>query len=126
MPAYSNSVPPLSIGFSDSATVIAPTDTISPAPFKSAQVAIAPNFSTGKTRIAVEIIWSAAPGTISVQLQTADTDADANYVQEGSAITAVNTSNVSRAEFPEVVAHFARIVIATLTNAVTATAKLSA
>jgi|SRR5271154_2173045 hypothetical protein len=126
MPAYSNSVPPLSVGFSESALVVASTDTIFPAPFKSAQVAIAPSFSTGKTRIAVEIIWSAAPGTISVQLQTADTDADANYVQEGTAITTVSSTNVSRAEFPDVVAHFARIVIATLTNSVTATAKLTA
>jgi len=33
--------------------------------------------------------------------------------------------NVSRAEFPDVVAKFARILIATLTNNVTATAKIS-
>jgi len=126
MPSYSNTLPPSSVGFGESASVIASTDTIYPAPFKSAQVALAPNFSTGKVRCAVEIVWSGAPGSISVQLQTADTDVDAAYNQEGSAITTVSSGNVSRAEFPDAVAHFARIYIATLPNSVTATAKISA
>ena len=126
MPTYSNLYPPTSVGFGESASVIASTDVIFPAPFKSAQVALAPNFSTGKVRCAVEIIWSGAPGSISVQLQTADTDIDAAYNQEGSAITTVSSGNVTRAEFPDVVAHFARIYIATLPNNVSATTKISA
>jgi len=126
MPSYGNVLPPVSVGFGDSAAVIASTDVIFPAPFKSAQVALAPAFSSGKVRAAVEIVWSAAPGAISVQLQTADTDIDAAYIQEGAAITNVNTTNVTRAEFPDVVAKFARILIATLPNNVTATAKISA
>jgi len=126
MPSYSNSVLPVSVGFGESAVVIAPTDAIFPAPFKSAQVALAPNFSSGKVRCAVEIIWSGAPGSISVQLQTADTDVDAAYVQEGSAITNVSAGNVTRAEFTDVVARYARIYIATLPNNVSATAKISA
>jgi len=126
MPSYGNVLPPVSVGFGDSAAVIASTDVVFPAPFKSAQVALAPAFSSGKVRAAVEIVWSAAPGVISVQLQTADTDIDAAYIQEGAAITNVNTTNVTRAEFPDVVAKFARILIATLPNNVTATAKISA
>jgi len=126
MPSYGNLVPPVSVGFGDSAAVIASTDTIFPAPFKSAQVALAPSFSSGKVRAAVEIVWSAAPGVISVQLQTADTDIDAAYSQEGAVISNVTTGNVTRAEFPDVVAKFARILIATLPNNVTATAKISA
>jgi hypothetical protein len=126
MPTYSNLYPPSSVGFGESASVIASTDVIFPAPFKSAQVALAPNFSSGKVRCAIEIIWSGAPGSISVQLQTADTDIDAAYNQEGSAITTVSSGNVTRAEFPDVVAHFARIYIATLPNNVSATAKISA
>lgn len=126
MPSYGNLVPPVSVGFGDSAVVIGATDTIFPAPFKSAQVALAPAFSSGKIRAAVEIVWSAAPGAISVQLQTADTDIDAAYIQEGAAITNVSTGNVTRAEFPDVVAKFARIYIATLPNNVTATGKISA
>ncbi len=126
MPSYGNVLPPVSVGFGDSSSVIASTDVIFPAPFKSAQVALAPAFSSGKVRAAVEIVWSAAPGLISVQLQTADTDIDAAYSQEGAAITNVNATNVTRAEFPDVVAKFARIFIATLPNNVTATAKISA
>jgi len=125
MPSYANVLPPVSVGFGDSAAVIASTDVIFPAPFKSAQVALAPAFSSGKVRAAVEIVWSAAPGTISLQFQTADTDIDAAYSQEGALISNVNTGNVTRAEFPDVVAKFARILIATLTNNVTATAKIS-
>lgn len=125
MPSYGNLVPPSSVGFGDSAVVIASTDTIFPAPFKSAQVALAPAFSSGKIRAAVEIVWSGAPGSISVQLQTADTDIDGAYIQEGAAITNVSSGNVTRAEFPDVVAKFARIYIATLPNNVTATAKIS-
>ena len=125
MPSYGNVLPPVSVGFGESAAVIASTDVIFPAPFKSAQVALAPAFSSGKVRAAVEIVWSAAPGVISVQLQTADTDIDAAYIQEGAAITNVNAGNVTRAEFPDVVAKFARLLIATLPNNVTATAKIS-
>jgi hypothetical protein len=126
MPSYSNLVLPVSVGFGDYASVIASTDTIFPAPFKSAQVALAPAFSSGKIRAAVEIVWSGAPGAISVQLQTADTDIDAAYILEGAAITNVSAGNVTRAEFPDVVAKFARIYIATLPNNVSATAKISA
>lgn len=125
MPTYANIYPPSSVGFGESTPVIASSDTIFPAPFKSAQVALAPSFSSGKIRVSVEIVWSAAPGAISVQLQTADTDIDAAYSQEGSAITGVTSGNVTRAEFPDVVAKFARIYIATLPNNVTATAKIS-
>ena len=124
MPSYGNVLPPLSVGFGESASVIASTDVIFPAPFKSAQVALAPAFSSGKVRAAVEIVWSGAPGAISVQLQTADTDIDAAYINEGAAISNA-TGNVTRAEFPDVVAKFARILIATLPNNVTATAKIS-
>ena len=124
MPSYGNVLPPVSVGFGESAAVIASTDVIFPAPFKSAQVALAPAFSSGKVRAAVEIVWSGAPGAISVQLQTADTDIDAAYINEGAAISNA-TGNVTRAEFPDVVAKFARILIATLPNNVTATAKIS-
>ena len=125
MPSYGNVVPPVSVGFGDSASVIASTDAIFPAPFKSAQVALAPAFSSGKVRAAVEIVWSAAPGAISVQFQTADTDIDAAYANEGAAFSNLTAGNVTRAEFPDVVAKFARILIATLPNNVTATAKIS-
>lgn len=129
MPSYSNALPPLSVGFGESASVIAATDVIYPAPFKSAQVALAPNFSSGKVRCAVEIIFSGNPGTFAANLQTADTDADANYVSIAAGAIAnaqMNGTYVARLEIADVIAHFARIYIGTLPNNVSATAKISA
>lgn len=123
MPSYSNVLPPLSIGSGDSAVVISPADTLS-ATFKSAQVALPHTYSGTQQRLSVEIIFSGAPGTFSVNLQTADTDADANYVNGGTAISAL-TNNVARLEVPQVVANFARLVFTALQNSVTATAKIS-
>ena len=125
MPTYSNVVPPSSIGFGDSAVVIAPTDTLS-ATFKSAQVALQHGYIGAQQRLSVEIVFSGAPGTFAVNLQTADTDVDANYLLEGTAISAVNANNVARLEVPQVVANFARLVFTALGNSVTATAKITA
>lgn len=125
MPSYSNTLPPSSVGFGESALVIASTDTIYPAPFKSAQVALAPNYSSGKVRCAVEIIFSGNPGTFAANLQTADTD----YVSISAGAIAnaqMNGTYVARIEIADVVAHFARIYIGTLPNNVSATAKISA
>jgi len=128
MPSYSNVLPPLSVGYGESVNVIASTDVIYPAPFKSSQVALAPNFSSGKVRCAVEIAFSGNPGTFQANLQTADTDADADYVSIASGSVAnaqMNGTWVARLEIADVVAHFARIYIGTLPNSVTATAKIS-
>jgi hypothetical protein len=129
MPGYANVLPPVSVGFGESAAVIAPTDTIFPAPFKSAQVALAPEFSSGKIRAAVEIAFSGNPGTFVANLQTADTDIDANYFSLAAGAIAnaqMNATFVARIELADVVAKFARIIISTLPNNVTATAKISA
>jgi len=129
MPSYSNSIPPVCVGFGESAVVIASTDVIYPAPFKSAQIALAPNFSSGKLRCAVEIIFSGNPGTFAANLQTADTDADADYVSIAAGAIAnaqMNGTWVARIELADLVAKFARIYIGTLPNSVTATAKISA
>ncbi len=123
MPTYSNALPPLSIGDGDTAVVIAPTDTLN-ATFKSAQVALQHTYAGTQQRVSVEIIFSGAPGTFSLNLQTADTDADANYVSEGSAVSSA-PNNVVRMEVPQVVANFARIVFTALANSVTATGKIS-
>ena len=126
MPSYSNTLPPSSIGFGETQQVVNSTDTIYPAPYKSAQIAVAPNFSTGLARLSAEIAFSGAPGAFQANIQTADTDADGSYVNEGANISTVNAGNVARLEVSGVVAKFARIYITTLTNNVTATAKLSA
>jgi hypothetical protein len=124
MPTYSNAAPPLSIGPGDSAVVIASTDTLS-ATFKSAQVALQHTYAGTQQRLSVEIVFSGAPGTFTLNLQTADTDADANYAIEGGNITSA-PNNVARLEVPQVTANFARLVFSALGNSVTATAKITA
>jgi hypothetical protein len=124
MPTYSNLYPPSSIGPGDSAVVIAATDTLSSS-FKSAQVALQHTYAGTQQRLSVEVVFSGAPGTFSLSLQTADSDIDANYQNEGTAISTV-TNNVARLEVSQVVANFARLVFTALQNSVTATAKISA
>jgi len=123
MPSYSNSLPPVSVGFGDSATVIVPADTLS-ATFKSAQVALQHGYSGNQQRVSIEVVFSGAPGTFTLNLQTADTDVDANYQNEGANITTV-VNNVARLEVSQVVANFARLAFTALQNSVTATAKIS-
>ena len=124
MPSYSNVFPPSSIGPGDNASAILPTDTLS-ATFKSAQVALQHTYAGTQQRLSVEIVFSGNPGTFTLNLQTADTDVDANYQNEGTAISSV-TNNVARLELNQVVANFARLVFSALQNSVTATAKISA
>ncbi|HXX15110.1 MAG TPA: hypothetical protein VEJ47_09440 [Candidatus Eremiobacteraceae bacterium] len=92
MPSYSNALPPLSVGFGDNAVVIAPTDTLS-ATFKSAQVALQHGYTGTQQRLSVEIVFTGNPGTFQVNLQTADSDADANYAVEGANISSVSAGN---------------------------------
>jgi len=124
MPTYSNTYPPSSIGAGDSFIAISPTDTLS-ASFKSAQVALQHTYAGTQQRLSVEIVFSGAPGTFQVNLQTADSDVDANYQTEGSNITTA-PNNVARLEVNQVVANFARLIFSALGNSVTATAKISA
>jgi hypothetical protein len=124
MPTYSNATPPSSIGFGDSASVILPGDTLS-ASFKSAQVALQHTYAGSQQRLSVEVVFSGNPGTFALNLQTADSDVDANYQTEGTTISSV-VNNVARLEVSQVVANFARLVFSALQNSVTATAKISA
>jgi hypothetical protein len=71
--------------------------------------------------LSAELQFSAAPGAYSWQIETADTDIDANYTIEGAV-----TTSLPRIELANVAANFARIRVVTLTNAVTVTGKLSA
>jgi len=70
-------------------------------------------FSSGKVRAAVKLCGAERRERSPYSFRR-DTDIDAAYVQEGAAITTREAGNVSRAEFPDVVAKFARILMATL------------
>lgn len=75
--------------------------------------------------LSVEFFFSGAPGAFELDLQTADTDADAFYQQEGLGMTTVNSFNAGRGEFLQVSANFARILIKALANAVKITARIT-
>jgi hypothetical protein len=126
VPAYSNAFPPLSIAKGESGQVLNENGISTALPYSSSRVALLPGAGIHAQRVSAEVTFSAAPGAFSFQVQTADTDDAAHYVNEGSAISAVNASNVARIELNAVVAKFARITFTALTNNVTVTATLSA
>jgi hypothetical protein len=93
---------------------------------KTQRVAIASGSPIYRGRLSLRVSFGGAPGVISLQLQTSDTDVDTDYVSEGAAITGVNATNVARAEYANVAARFARLLATTVTNAVTATVEITA
>jgi len=75
--------------------------------------------------LSVELIFSADPGAFEADLQDADTDADANYVDvPGGQLTGVNASFVGRIELVPIKGRFVRLNLKTLTNAVNCTARI--
>jgi len=93
---------------------------------KTQRIAITAGGPIARGRLSLRVSFSGAPGVISLQLQTSDTDVDTDFANEGAAIAAVNASNVARAEYANVSAKFARLLATTVTNAVTATVELAA
>lgn len=75
---------------------------------------------------AAEFIFDAAPGTFEIDCQGAETDTDASYCNIGTAITAVNGSNVCRFDsgvtlFPR----YVRFLLKTVTNVVNVTGRIT-
>lgn len=75
--------------------------------------------------LSVEIQFSVNPGVFQIDLQTADTDAEINYVTKASLTTGLNASFVGRIEITNLVATFVRLKKVTVTNACNVTAKIS-
>ena len=73
--------------------------------------------------LSVELDFAADPGSFAVDLQLADTNVDANYVTKATINSGLNAGFVGRVEITNVVAKFARLKMATKTNAVAVTAK---
>lgn len=77
--------------------------------------------------VSIEINFSGAPGAFEIDVQVADTDTDAAYIQDSGAafvINAVNANNWARTELL-VNAKYIRLYMKNLTNAVNVIAKLS-
>jgi len=72
----------------------------------------------------VEVSFSGAPGTLQIDVQTADSDEDGKYTVLTS-IAAVNSSNVGRVELPSFWAKYIRLSVTTLTNDVLMTGMVS-
>jgi hypothetical protein len=121
MPAYSNANSPTSLDAGDLASVWVTGDGNLTSGTKTQRVALVQRSDGGATKLTMQVIFSGAPGVISLQPQTSDTDNDADYQSEGAAITTVGNNNEVRAEFTLMAARFARLLAGTVTNAVNAT-----
>ena len=126
MPTYANTLPPFCIAPGDQAQVWTSADGNLTSGTKTQRIAITAGGPIARGRLSLRVSFSGAPGVISLQLQTSDTDVDTDFANEGAAIAAVNASNVARAEYANVSAKFARLLATTVTNAVTATVELAA
>lgn len=71
--------------------------------------------------VSFEFTFSGAPGTISLEIQTSDTDTDASYVTISTYTGTLNSSNVGRVELTTYWARFIRVKCTTITNAVNIT-----
>jgi hypothetical protein len=67
--------------------------------------------------VSIEVEFNGAPGVFEIDIQDADTDADAFYQQIPNAkITAVSAQNIARFELKPFTGKFIRVVLKTLTN----------
>jgi hypothetical protein len=122
MPVYENAATPYSIAPGQGFAAIVSTDNVQGAlPFKSERVALLRGDNTSPQHLSAELQFSGTPGAYTWQIETADTDADANYSIEGTV-----TTSTPRIELSNLAANFARIRVVTLTNAVTVTGTLTA
>ncbi len=84
---------------------------------------------TGPPSVGVELQFSGAPGAFEVDVQEADTDADAFYVTPTNAtyqITAVNAATqIARADLSPTGGKFIRLYVKALANPVNLRAKLT-
>lgn len=126
MPAYSNTVSPNSVNVGESANVWAIADSTLASGTKTQRVALAQRPDGGATKLSFRALFSAAPGAISLQLQTADFDTDSDFSNEGSPVTALNgSSNEARGEVTLVSAKYARVLAGTVTNVVNASVDIT-
>jgi hypothetical protein len=95
------------------------------APQASDRVAIGNKDMNYPASISVEVQFSAAPGAFELDVQDADTDADAYYQNvSGGQLTAVSAAFTGRIELVPIKGRFLRVRLASLDNAVQVTARV--
>jgi hypothetical protein len=125
MPNYINPPTQTPIAISVGEQVVAFNAEQPAVPQASIEFALPPNPRTLGAALSVEVSFSGAPGVFEVDLQEADTDADANFVSNATTITAVNAGNVGRQDYANITGQFVRILLKTRTNAVNALIKIT-
>lgn len=124
MPAYQASGSITALYPGDTATLILAERPA--AGVASLQVALGGNPDGSPLKLSVEGLFAGAPGAFEVDLQTSDTDVDADYISQAAVLNAVNANNACRAEFPAIVAKFARLLTKIqTTNAVNGTFRIT-
>jgi hypothetical protein len=92
------------------------------APQASIAIHLAPTSEGGPApMITIEGLFSGAPGAFNVQIQEADTDADAFYITPSTStytITAVGANNQFRVDLSPTGGKFLRVLLSSRTNAV--------
>lgn len=126
MPAYSNATPAAAIEAGNMANVWNASDGNISSGVKTQRVALMQRPDGGATKLAWRVAFGGNPGAISLQLQTSDTDIDADFQSEGAAVTALGNNNEVRVEIPSIAARFARILAGTITTPQTASADFGA
>jgi hypothetical protein len=74
--------------------------------------------------ISIEVQFGGSPGAFQIDVEAADTDAEAFYIKVGTGLSTLGSGNVARLEIPSIVAKFVRLKMTTRTNAVAVTAKI--
>ena len=121
MPAY-GSATPITLEAGRAATVWSAETLSLPSAAKSLAVALRRHANMPNC-FSVEILFAATPGAFSVELQTSDTNDDTCFVTKTTLSSGLNSSFVGRIEVTNAVAKFARLNMATRTNAVAVTAR---
>lgn len=101
-----------------------------PTPPQASIEVFIPQSTVGGTApgVSFEALFSGAPGAFSLQLQEADTDADGFFItptQAAYTVTTVNSNQVARSDLSPTGGKFLRVLLASRTNAVNLTVKLS-
>ncbi len=79
MPTYANTFPPFCIAPGDQAQVWTSADGNLTSGTKTQRIAITAGGPIARGRLSLRVSFSGAPGVISLQLQTSDTDVDTDF-----------------------------------------------
>jgi len=131
LPAYNVTTPvPIAAIYPGDQQVVwnAEPKTVAATGVSSVEVAIGNAYGGFDPGLRLDLLFSGNPGAFSISLATADQDVDGAYVTLQTAITTATASGTpyyARAEYPNIRASFARVVVTTQTaNTVNLTATI--